>query len=50
MAHGGPIVVLLGAFNKLVQALLAMAIGIITTAAVAIALEKSKPDPPLAFC
>ena len=40
VAHGGPIVVLLGAFNKPVLALLAMAIGVITTAAVAIALKK----------
>ncbi len=40
VAHGGPIVVLLGAFNKPVLALLAMAIGIVTTAAVAITLKK----------
>lgn len=40
VAHGGPIVVLLGAFNKPVLALLAMAIGVVTTAAVAITLKK----------
>ncbi|GAK86175.1 PTS system, fructose-specific IIA component / IIB component / IIC component [Vibrio ponticus] len=40
VAHGGPIVVLLGAFNKPLLALLAMAIGVVTTAAVAIALKK----------
>ncbi|MGF1909346.1 fructose-specific PTS transporter subunit EIIC [Vibrio kasasachensis] len=42
VAHGGPIVVLLGAFNKPLLALLAMAIGVITTAAVAIALKKMR--------
>ena len=42
VAHGGPIVVLLGAFNKPALALLAMAIGVITTAAVAIALKKMR--------
>ncbi|MGF1735630.1 PTS fructose transporter subunit IIABC [Photobacterium satsumensis] len=42
VAHGGPIVVLLGAFNKPVLALLAMAIGAVTTAAVAIALKKMR--------
>ena len=42
VAHGGPIVVLLGAFNKPVLALVAMAIGVITTAAVAIALKKMR--------
>ncbi|SEF86131.1 PTS fructose transporter subunit IIABC [Vibrio hangzhouensis] len=40
VAHGGPIVVLLGAFNKPVLALVAMAIGVVTTAAVAITLKK----------
>ncbi|WP_367988817.1 fructose-specific PTS transporter subunit EIIC [Vibrio sp. NTOU-M3] len=42
VAHGGPIVVLLGAFNKPLLALLAMAIGAITTAAIAIALKKMR--------
>lgn len=42
VAHGGPIVVLLGAFNKPMLALLAMAIGAITTAFVAITLKKMR--------
>ncbi|MDV5169956.1 fructose-specific PTS transporter subunit EIIC [Photobacterium rosenbergii] len=42
VAHGGPIVVLLGAFNKPALALLAMAIGVVTTAAVAITLKKMR--------
>lgn len=40
VAHGGPIVVLLGAINKPLLALLAMAIGSIVTAFVALALKK----------
>lgn len=40
VAHGGPIVVLLGAFNKPLLALLAMAIGVMVTAFVAISLKK----------
>ncbi len=42
VAHGGPIVVLLGAFNKPLLALIAMAIGVVTTAAVAIMLKKMR--------
>lgn len=42
VAHGGPIVVLLGAFNKPILALLAMAIGVVTTAAIAIVLKKMR--------
>ncbi len=44
VAHGGPIVVLLGAFNKPVLALVAMAIGVVTTAAIAIALKKMRQN------
>ncbi|WP_117233044.1 PTS fructose transporter subunit IIABC [Vibrio maerlii] len=42
VAHGGPIVVLLGAFNKPLLALIAMAIGVATTAFVAITLKKMR--------
>ncbi len=44
VAHGGPIVVLLGAFNKSLLALIAMAIGVATTAFVAIMLKKMRLD------
>ncbi|MBB6056001.1 PTS fructose transporter subunit IIABC [Tolumonas osonensis] len=42
VAHGGPIVALLGAMNKPLLALAAMAAGAITTAVVAITLKKIK--------
>lgn len=41
VAHGGPIVVLLGAINKPLLALLAMAIGALVTAVVAVAIKKT---------
>ncbi|WP_260862953.1 fructose-specific PTS transporter subunit EIIC [Citrobacter sp. Marseille-Q6884] len=40
VAHGGPIIVLLGGFDQPLMALFAMASGIITTAAIAIALKR----------
>ncbi|NMF06033.1 PTS fructose transporter subunit IIABC [Clostridium beijerinckii] len=40
VAHGGPIVVLLGAINKPLQAIIAMLAGIIVTALVTLALKK----------
>jgi len=40
VAHGGPIIVLLGGFDKPLMALLAMACGVISTAAIAIALKR----------
>jgi PTS system fructose-specific IIC component len=42
VAHGGPIVALLGAMNKPLLALAAMAAGAVTTALVAITLKKIK--------
>lgn len=42
VAHGGPIVVLLGAMNKPLLAILAMVIGSITTATIVIALKTMK--------
>lgn len=40
VAHGGPIIVLLGGFDQPVMALVAMTSGIITTAVIAIALKR----------
>lgn len=40
VAHGGPIIVLLGGFDQPLMALIAMGSGIITTAAIAIALKR----------
>lgn len=40
VAHGGPIIVLLGGFDQPLMALVAMSGGIITTAAIAIALKR----------
>lgn len=40
VAHGGPIIVLLGGFDQPLMALLAMICGAITTAAIAIALKR----------
>ncbi|MBV8041029.1 fructose-specific PTS transporter subunit EIIC [Pluralibacter sp.] len=42
VAHGGPIIVLLGGFDKPLMALLAMACGVVTTAVIAIALKRLK--------
>ena len=42
VAHGGPVVALLGAMNHPVLALLAMAIGAVTTAVICIALKKMR--------
>ncbi|ADO50278.1 PTS fructose transporter subunit IIABC [[Enterobacter] lignolyticus] len=42
VAHGGPIIVLLGGFDKPLMALLAMVCGTITTAVIAIALKRLK--------
>jgi PTS system fructose-specific IIC component len=41
VAHGGPIVALLGAINKPIMALLAMIIGSIVTAAITIIAKKA---------
>jgi PTS system fructose-specific IIC component len=40
VAHGGPIIVLLGGFDQPLMALIAMSGGIITTATIAIALKR----------
>lgn len=40
VAHGGPIIVLLGGFDKPLMALVAMACGVVTTAVIAIALKR----------
>ncbi|WP_026958739.1 PTS fructose transporter subunit IIABC [Aliagarivorans taiwanensis] len=45
VAHGGPVVALVGAINKPLLALFAMAAGAITTALVAIALKKLRRQP-----
>lgn len=42
VAHGGPIIVLLGGFDKPLLALVAMSAGVISTAAIAIALKRFK--------
>ncbi|HEY3591175.1 MAG TPA: fructose-specific PTS transporter subunit EIIC [Buttiauxella sp.] len=42
VAHGGPIIVLLGGFDKPVLALIAMAAGVVCTATIAITLKRFK--------
>lgn len=42
VAHGGPVVALLGAMNKPILALLCMATGAVVTAVVCVALKKMR--------